>query len=180
MTKHDSLIFNAFTLFNDGNIVEGEQFMYDNNLDYLEISPNDKWSWLHKFLMSVSPMPKVSVNVIQFFIDKGVPVNGQDIYGMTPLHYAMRGCNAEAVICLLEAGADPNIPDIDNLRPLSMIGYFDNRLDILELMLKKGGNVHHFINEEETILDSWKPQDNSSQWEVDIYEMMKRYSGAKK
>ncbi|WP_232507540.1 ankyrin repeat domain-containing protein [Neisseria weixii] len=69
-------------------------------------------------------------------MDKGVAVNAQDCYGMTPLHYALRVQNADAAIALLEAGADPNIPNIDNLRPLSMVGYTKDRLDVLELMLK--------------------------------------------
>ncbi|TNG91719.1 ankyrin repeat domain-containing protein, partial [Pasteurellaceae bacterium UScroc12] len=134
-----------------------------------------KWNWLHQaLLLCKSDFP--NRDVVQFYIDNGVPINSQDMYGMTPLHYAMRGKNAEAALALLEAGADPNIPNRDNLRPLSMIGYIHDRLDVLELMLKKGGNVHNLVNEGETILESKKPIDNKYPWKFPIYELMKKYS----
>ncbi|MFZ7136494.1 ankyrin repeat domain-containing protein, partial [Avibacterium avium] len=121
-------------------------------MDYLEVSNEDKWNWLHQLLMGFDPAYPPPRETIEFFIKKGVPVNAQDIYGMTPLHYAMRSKNGDAAIALLEAGADPNIPNQDNLRPLSMIGYMPNRLDILKMMLDKGANVDNIINENETIL----------------------------
>ena len=36
-----------------------------------------------------------------------------------------------------------------------MIGYIPGRLDVLELMLQKGANVHYLVNEDETILESY-------------------------
>ncbi|MFQ1023395.1 ankyrin repeat domain-containing protein [Avibacterium paragallinarum] len=139
--------------------------------DILKITPGDKWNWLHRSnLLRASP-----VDVIKFYIKKGVPVNAQDIYGMTPLHYAMRAKNGDAAIALLEAGADPNIPNQDNLRPLSMIGYMPNRLDILEMMLDKGANVDNIINENETILESYNPKKYPF-LNGEIYSIMKPYS----
>ena len=41
---------------------------------------------------------------ISYLINQGIPINAQDVYGMTPLHYAMRSKNADAAIALLEAG----------------------------------------------------------------------------
>ena len=93
---------------------------------------------------------------------------------MTPLHYALRSKNAEAAIALLKAGANPNLPNQDGLIPLSMIGYIPERLDVLELMLQKGANVHYLVNEDETILDSYKPTENEPQLKP-IYELMKKY-----
>uniref|UniRef100_UPI001954D1AC ankyrin repeat domain-containing protein n=1 Tax=Moraxella catarrhalis TaxID=480 RepID=UPI001954D1AC len=100
------------------------------------------------------------------------------VYGMTPLHYAMRSKNADAAIALLEAGADPNIPNKDGLRPLSMVGYTKDRLDVLELMFKKGGNVHNIMGDgsNRTILESWLPTENEEQWVFDIYNLMKKYA----
>ena len=108
-------------------------------------------------------------------INKGIDINAQDIYGMTPLHYALRSKNAEAAIALLKAGANPNLPNQDGLIPLSMIGYIPERLDVLELMLQKGANVHYLVNEDETILESYKPTANEPQLKP-IYELMKKYS----
>ena len=56
-----------------------------------------------------------------------------------------------------------------------MIGYIPERLDVLELMLQKGANVHDLVNEDETILESYKPTANESQLKP-IYELMKKYS----
>ncbi|TNG94431.1 ankyrin repeat domain-containing protein [Pasteurellaceae bacterium USgator11] len=152
-----------------------EIFFKEKKLDILEKTSKEKWNWLHQaLLLCKSDFP--NRDVVQFYIDNGVPINSQDMYGMTPLHYAMRGKNAEAALALLEAGADPNIPNRDNLRPLSMIGYIHDRLDVLELMLKKGGNVHNLVNEGETILESKKPIDNKYPWKFPIYELMKKYS----
>ncbi|UNU73346.1 ankyrin repeat domain-containing protein [Moraxella nasovis] len=141
----------------------------------LDISKEMKRNWLHKVAdsMNANEPPLITIN---YLIDLGIDINAQDIYGMTPLHYAMRSRNAEVAITLLEAGADPNIPNINDLRPLSMVGYTKDRLDVLELMLKKGGNVFNIINGNETILESWLPSDYAEQWEKDIYEIMKQYS----
>lgn len=78
-------------------------------------------------------------------------------------------------MALLEAGADPNIPNQDNLRPLSMIGYMPNRLDILEMMLDKGANVDNIINENETILESYNPKKYPF-LDGKIYNIMEPYS----
>ena len=59
-----------------------------------------------------------------------------------------------------------------------MVGYTKERLDVLELMLQKGGNVHHSMGDVtgRTILESREPDESSPQWKIDIYEMMKRYA----
>lgn len=89
------------------------------------------------------------------------------------MHYEVK--NAEAAIALLKAGANLNLPNQDGLIPLSMIGYIPERLDVLELMLQKGANVHYLVNEDETILESYKPTANEPQLKP-IYELMKKYS----
>ncbi|HDL5834681.1 TPA: ankyrin repeat domain-containing protein [Mannheimia haemolytica] len=108
-------------------------------------------------------------------MQNGVEINAQDCYGMTPLHYAMRAKNVDAAIALLNAGADPNIPNQDNLIPLSMIGYLPDRLDVLELMLEKGANVHFLVNKNETILESYKPTEMEPNL-APIYELMLKYA----
>ena len=76
---------------------------------------------------------------------------------------------------MLKAGANPNLPNQDGLIPLSMIGYIPERLDVLELMLQKGANVRYLVNDDETILESYKPTANEPQLKP-IYELMKKYS----
>ena len=107
----------------------------------LSITPVESWNYLHKCnLNSSAPYP---LNVIKFYIDKGVEVNAQDGYGMTPLHYAMQAKNGDAALALLEAGANPNIPNRDNVIPLGMMGAMPHRLDVLKKMLENGGDVHY-------------------------------------
>lgn len=110
MTPKEQLQYDIFLLFKYGKIKEAETMMVDNNLDYLEVSPADKWNWLHQLLMGFSEK-KPSLESIKFLIDKGVPVNAQNSYGKTPLLYAMRSQNTDAAILFLENGADPNIHD---------------------------------------------------------------------
>ena len=112
---------------------------------------------------------------MEFYIKHGVEINAQDMYGMTPLHYALQSENTEAAIALLKAGANPNLPNQDGLIPLSMIGYIPERLDVLELMLQNGANVHYQVNKNETILESYKPTANEPHLKP-IYELMKKYS----
>ena len=149
-----------------------ELFHKERNI--MEVTPVEHWNWLHKVLLGFESN-KPSSDVINYLINKGIDINAQDIYGMTPLHYALRSKNAEAAIALLKAGANPNLPNQDGLIPLSMIGYIPERLDVLELMLQKGANVHYLVNEDETILESYKPTENEPQLKP-IYELMKKYS----
>ncbi|KPN70584.1 ankyrin repeat domain-containing protein [Neisseria sp. 83E34] len=105
----------------------------------LHITESERWNYLHRANL-INPSP---VETVKFYLDKGVEVNAQDVYGMTPLHYAMRAKNGDAALALLEAGADPNIPNIDNTIPLAMIGGMPERLDVLEKMLQCGADVHY-------------------------------------
>ncbi|NEN76625.1 ankyrin repeat domain-containing protein [Pelistega sp. NLN82] len=146
-------------------------FLEKKIADINKITDFDKWNYLHRVLCYFTP----SLDLIKFYIDNGVNINAQDVYGMTPLHYALRSKNVEAAIALLEAGADPNLPNRDGLIPLSMIGYIPDRLDVLELMLQKGANVHYLVNDDETILESYKPTDREPELKP-IYDLMKKYS----
>ena len=151
-----------------------EELFQNKERNIMEVTPVEHWNWLHKALLGFESN-KPSSDVINYLINKGIDINAQDIYGMTPLHYALQSKNAEAAIALLKAGANPNLPNQDGLIPLSMIGYIPERLDVLELMLQKGANVHYLVNEDETILESYKPTANEPQLKP-IYELMKKYS----
>ncbi|TNH20982.1 ankyrin repeat domain-containing protein [Testudinibacter sp. TR-2022] len=174
--RYQELYEKSFTLQateanGDGDLtLLNKLFFEEKKLDILEKTPKEKWNWLHRCnLLSAAPL-----SVVQFYIDHGVEVNAQDMYGMTPLHYAMRSKNAAAAIALLNAGADPNIPNRDGLIPLSMIGYIREHLDVLELMLKNGGNVHYEYQNEGSVLERYKPRDNETR-NIAIYDMMLKY-----
>lgn len=125
----------------DGNILFLEEMERTGKFDPLYTTPSEHWNFLHRInINSYSPAPLPSV---YFYLERGVEVNAQDCYGMTPLHYAMRAENGDAALALLEAGANPNIPNQDNVIPLDMMGAMPHRLDVLKKMLENGGDVHY-------------------------------------
>lgn len=157
-----------------GNITLAENLLKQHPQHNLLAVNSDKKNWLHKVTDSMNPDEPPPVT-ISYLINQGIPINAQDVYGMTPLHYAMRSQNADAAIALLEAGADPNIPNRDNVIPLAMIGMIPKRLDVLELMLKKGGNVHFYNGHYEVLqlLELFWSHDKDY---IPVIEMMKQYT----
>ena len=122
----------------EGNIAMLEDiFFISKKLDIHYVSA-DKWNWLHQCNLSFA----APLSVMEFYIKHGVEINAQDMYGMTPLHYAMQEKNVEGAIALLNAGADPNIPDRDNAIALAYICGMPEEIELLRLMLEKGGDVH--------------------------------------
>lgn len=157
-----------------GNITLAENLLKQHPQHNLSTVNRDKKNWLHKVTDSMNPDEPPPVT-ISYLINQGIPINAQDVYGMTPLHYAMRSKNADAAIALLEAGADPNIPNRDNVIPLAMIGMIPKRLDVLELMLKKGGNVHFYNGHYEVLqlLELFWSHDKDY---IPVIEMVKQYA----
>ncbi|MDW0737460.1 ankyrin repeat domain-containing protein [Mannheimia haemolytica] len=76
---------------------------------------------------------------------------------------------------LLNAGADPNIPNQDNLIPLRMCIRYPERLDLLELMLKKGGDVHYFNGQFELIEGMRKYNGNKPEFKA-VIELLEKYA----
>ncbi|KAK7746597.1 hypothetical protein SLS62_009318 [Diatrype stigma] len=72
----------------------------------------DRWG-LHSTAIACLCLPGYSQQfdvekIIDFLIEKGVPVDAKDCHGYTALHYASRYLLADRVEQLLEHGADPN------------------------------------------------------------------------
>ncbi|MFD1246039.1 ankyrin repeat domain-containing protein [Paralysiella testudinis] len=126
----------------DGNI----QFLQDSVdkglFDPLKITEPEHWNYLHRANL-IRPSPE---RTILFYLEKGVPINAQDCYGMTPLHYAVRSGNYEAVKVLLEAGANPNISNQDGSNPLDLGFELPVNLNLIELLLQHGADIHHEVN----------------------------------
>ncbi|HFC6356874.1 TPA: ankyrin repeat domain-containing protein [Neisseria lactamica] len=59
-----------------------QKMVEEGKLDPLRVSEPEKWNSLNRANIWNPSSPET----IRFYIDKGVPVNAQDIYGMTPLH----------------------------------------------------------------------------------------------
>ena len=96
---------------------------------------------------------------------------------MTPLHYAMRAENGDAALALLEAGANPNIPNRDNVIPLGMMGAMPHRLDVLKKMLENGGDVHYpNANSGMELLAFTKHYRSEREGFKEIIELMEQYA----
>ena len=131
----------------------------------------EKWNYLHRILCYSKPKKEL----VQFYIDNGVDVKAQDMYGMTPLHYAMRDKNVDAAIVLLNAGADPNIPDRDHATALAYINGMPEEIELLKLMLEKGGDVH-FNNGQHEILEGIKKYRSEDPKFKPVIELMEKYA----
>ena len=67
---------------------------------------------------------------------KDIEINGQSRWGETPLYQAIQRKRLSAVILLLEAGADPNIPAYENRTALSWAAA-EGSEESIELLLKQ-------------------------------------------
>ena len=147
-------------------------FLVDKKEDILKVT-SSHFNWLHQLLITPRPdyAPVASVN---FYIRHGVPVNAQDCYKNTPLFYAMRAKNVAAARALLEAGADPNIPNIENITPLAYINSMPQELELLQLMLDKGADVNFFTGHH-GILEGIKKYSSDDPRFKAVIEMMEKY-----
>ncbi|MER2011291.1 ankyrin repeat domain-containing protein [Psychrobacter alimentarius] len=141
---------------------------------FSRVTSVENWNWLHTALMDFNKEmpPRES---IEYLIGKGVDVNAQDCYCMTPLHYAMRKENVGAAMALLEAGANPNAANLKNIIPLAYINGQPEELDLLQLMLDKGGDVH-FYNGYETILEGVKEHSLTNKKLLPVVDMMQKHA----
>lgn len=138
--REENLISLTFDSLEEGDIKKAEE-LFNSGVDIFRVTES-KWNWLHQVLMGIpSETPGKS---IKYLIDKGVSATAKDIYGMTPLHYAMRGENVEAAKILLEAGADPNARDIEGgLIPFKMACcMYPFNKELVELFLYHGADIY--------------------------------------
>lgn len=151
-----------------------EELVDSGACSFNRLTESEKWNWLHSALIDFNKEtpPRES---IEYLIDKGVDVNAQDCYCMTPLHYAMRKENVGAAMALLEAGANPNAANLKNIIPLAYINGQPEELDLLQLMLGKGGNVH-FYNGYETILEGVKEHSLTNKKLLPVVDMMQKHA----
>jgi ankyrin repeat protein/truncated hemoglobin YjbI len=91
--------------------------------------------------------PDVSSNEVHrvtVLLDYGASVNDRGRYGMTALHYAVRGGKLALIQLLLERGAGADALDGDGLTPLLHLAKTRSKADpvpVLELLAASGANV---------------------------------------
>jgi ankyrin repeat protein len=99
------------------------------------------------WMMPRACRPDVSTNEIHrvtVLLDYGASVNDRGRYGLTALHYAVRGGKLPLVKLLLERGADANALGEDGLTPLLHLSKTRSKADpipVMELLAASGANV---------------------------------------
>jgi len=102
---------------------------------------------------------------VSALISAGVDVNAKDSHGNTPLYYYAREANADSVMAVLNAGADPNLVTSDGMALLGSIflprkltdgyGYQDYDSEmylVIKLLLEKGVPVNQRFADQKTAL----------------------------
>ena len=139
----------------EGDIAFLKQMVAEQQFDPRHVTEVEHWNYLHRTNL-INPSPK---ETIQFYLEHGVPVNAQDCYGMTPLHYAVREHNYDAVKLLLEAGEDPNIENKDDTtairQTISQIPLKED-IPIIELLIQYGAEPYKKNSYGMSLLDSAK------------------------
>jgi ankyrin repeat protein/truncated hemoglobin YjbI len=91
--------------------------------------------------------PDVSTNELHrvtVLLDYGASLDDRGRYGLTALHYAVRGGKLPLIKLLLERGAQANALDLDGLTPLLHLSKTRSKADpipVMELLVANGANV---------------------------------------
>lgn len=81
-----------------------------------------------------------SYNLVENFLNSGVPVNTKNAKGQSLLYFACMRGNVEIVKLLLQKGANPNSKSNDGDFPLIEAVYFEDKPEILEILLSEGAD----------------------------------------
>lgn len=104
-------------------------------VDLATYTNSDGWNMLHYAL--ISPTLPIDPEMITYLIEQGVPINGIDGYGYTPLHYAARGRRKAVIKLLIDAGAAVHMKNNDgNLALHIAMGQGTPDPELFELFLK--------------------------------------------
>lgn len=104
-------------------------------LDRADVNPNQSDTTYHQ-----TPLWMASTagdDILAMFLErKDVEINGQSRWGETPLYQAIQRKRPSAVMMLLDAGADPNVPTYENKTALSWAAA-ENSEETIEMLLKQ-------------------------------------------
>ncbi len=89
--------------------------------------------------------------LVKFFVNKGLDVNGKDLDGATPLHWAAKHAGKDVVALLIEEGAQVNIADKGGRTPLFHAVTFGNK-NSAEVLIAHGAAINVKANMGHTAL----------------------------
>ncbi len=91
--------------------------------------------------------PDVSTNElhrVKVLLDYGARLDDRGRYGLTALHYAVRGGKLPLIKLLLERGADANAPDVEGYAPLLQLAKTRSKADpvpVMDVLVASGANL---------------------------------------
>jgi hypothetical protein len=87
----------------------------------------------------------MNCEILQKLIELGADVTDHDIYGFTPLHYAVLNTSEGLVHILLKHGANPNSESINHFRPLSYLKHATAEwmLRMVDILIQYNARLFH-------------------------------------
>ncbi len=119
--------------------------LIEENPDLLHYKSSEGYSPLH------SAARMGLIEIVKFFIEKGIDINTANLWGTTPLHYACEWGRAEIIEVLIQSGADIDVKDKKGWTPLRRAVYRGNK-EMTELLLDRGAELNFEESEYNSIL----------------------------
>lgn len=88
-------------------------------------------------------LPEYSTKVWEILIGSGFDINARDLYGTTPLLYAIRKANMPLIKMFLAEGADPNIIHAENSFSPLMYAISSNEKAAFTELLSHGADINY-------------------------------------
>ncbi len=119
--------------------------------------------------------PDVSSNElhrVSVLLDYGANLDDRGRYGLTALHYAVRGGKIPLIQLLLERGADPNALDEEGLTPLVHLTKTRSKADpmaVIDLLVRHGAGINARDEGQNTLLHFFAKRGNAKavRWLLD-------------
>lgn len=124
-------------------ILRGDRHEFDRlraEVSSTDVTERENWNYLHRAL--INPAMNGPAEMIQALLSWGVDAGAADIYGNTPLHYAVRAKNAKAIEVLIGAGAGVNRANEEGVTPLrEALSIQPGSVEIIKLLLGAGASL---------------------------------------
>lgn len=117
--------------------VDAISLLLDQGADYNVVNPDSRKNLLHYVCQD-----ERKKDLLDLFIEKGVDVNAEDKYGVTPILEAVRGGNVTAVKKLLEKNVDINKPDRQTGRTPLMEAIRSGQEQVATVLIERGANPY--------------------------------------